>query len=199
MAVDAKQYFNGLRSYLSDHYKIIKRDDGRVVLEEKIFLQGQEKSKTYTVKLGFGGEVIVIRLDLKNQKGNSDPLFHFLDDQSKPWAKRCDFVVFQLNKSRISIYCFEFKSTSLPDTLVDQLNSSTTWCRAMHSVIKLYTNNAKQMTLKKFVLSSMDDPSRFVDKQNYMKRDHTIRHYHYNELNGLSLEDLQNENPELIR
>ncbi|MFZ3154479.1 hypothetical protein [Pseudomonas sp.] len=199
MAVDSNQYFNGLRSYLSDKYQVIKRDNGRIILEEKIFLPGEEKPKTYTVRLGFEGDVIVVRLDRKNQQGNSDPLFHFLDDESKPWAKKCDFVVFNLIKGRICIYCLEFKSASLPDSLADQLNSSAAWCRAMHSVIKLYTNKSKQMTLKKFVFSSMNDPSRFLDSKKYIKRDHTIRHYHYDELTGLSLEDLQNENPDIIR
>lgn len=199
MAVDANQYFNGLRSYLSDKYQIIKRDNGRIILEEKIFLQGDAKAKTYTVRLGFDGDVIVVRLDRKNPQGNSDPLFHFLEDDSKPWAKKCDFVVFHLNKGRISVYCFEFKSASLPDGLVDQLSSSLAWCRAMHSVIKLYTNKTKQMTLKKFVFSCMEDPSKYLDKNKYIKRDHTIRHYHYSELNGLNLEDLEHENPELIR
>ncbi|MDG9927894.1 MULTISPECIES: hypothetical protein [unclassified Pseudomonas] len=199
MAVDTKQYFNGIRSYLNSHYQISTRDNGRIVLEEKIFLSGQTRPTTYKVRFGFDGEVIVVNLDKKNSKGNSDPLFHFLEDEAKPWAKRCDFVVFQSNKSRINIYCFEFKSASLPEGLVDQLNASVAWCKALQSIIKLYTNKTKQMTLKKFVLSSMADPSRFLDAGKYIKRDHTIRHYNYDELTGLKLEDLEHENPEILR
>lgn len=209
MAVDAKQYFNGLRSYLHSHYQVLSRDDGRMVLEEKIYLSGQTKPTTYKVRLGFDGEIIVIHLDKKSSKnnserndsgkGSSERLFHFLEDESKPWAKRCDFVVFQLSKNRINVYCFEFKSASLPDGLVDQLNASVAWCKAVQSIIKLYTNKTKQMTLKKFVLSCMPDPSRFLDTGKYIKRDHTIRHYNYDELAGLKLDDLEHENPEILR
>lgn len=124
MAVDANKYFRGLRSYLNTNtYEVTKRDNGRIVLEEKIFMEGVTERKQ-KVRLGYSGEVIAIQLDKKNQRGNSDPLFHFLEDDARPWSKRCDYVIFQLLNKRINVYCIEFKSASLPESLVDQLDAS---------------------------------------------------------------------------
>jgi len=199
MAVDANKYFRGLRSYLNTKdYEVTKRDQGRIILEEKIFLQGGIERKK-KVRFGFSGEVIVIRLDRKRgNSNNSDPLFHFFEDKAKPWSKRCDYVIFQLLKNKITIYCLELKSSSLPEGLVAQLDSSEAWCKAVHSIINLYTGEKKRLHLKKFVLSCMDNPSRFVDDDGYIVRDHTIKHYHYDELAKLKLEELENECPVLV-
>ena len=198
MAVDANKYFRGLRSYLNTNtYEVTKRDSVRIVLEEKIFMQGGGERKQ-KVRLGFSGDVIVIQLDKKNQKGNSDPLFHFFDDDARPWSKRCDYVIFQLLNKKINVYCIEFKSASLPESLVDQLSASETWCRSVHSIINLYTGEKKRLNLKKFVFSSMEDPSRFVGDDGYLNRDHTIRHYNYDDLNSIKIEELVNECPVLV-
>lgn len=198
MAVDANKYFRGLRSYLNTNtYEVTKRDNKRIVLEEKIFMQGGGERKQ-KVRLGYSGEVIAIQLDKKNQRGNSDPLFHFFDDEARPWSKRCDYVIFQLFNRKINVYCIEFKSSTLPESLVDQLKSSEAWCKAVHSIISLYTGEKKRLNLKKFVFSCMDDPSRFVDDDGYMNRDHSIRHYHYDNLSNIKLEDLINECPVLV-
>ena len=198
MAVDANKYFRGLRSYLNTNtYEVTKRDNERIVLEEKIFMKSGVERKQ-KVRLGYSGEVIAIQLDKKNQRGNSDPLFHFFDDEARPWSKRCDYVIFQLFNRKINVYCIEFKSSTLPESLVDQLKSSEAWCKAVHSIISLYTGEKKRLNLKKFVFSCMDDPSRFVDDDGYMNRDHSIRHYHYDDLSNIKLEDLINECPVLV-
>ncbi|MEZ5478342.1 MAG: hypothetical protein R3E95_12935 [Thiolinea sp.] len=85
-------------------------------MEEKIFMKGGEERKQ-AVRLGYSGEIIVIQLDKKNKRGNSDPLFHFFEDDARPWSKRCDYVIFQLLNKKISVYCIEFKSASLPRKL----------------------------------------------------------------------------------
>ncbi len=198
MAVDANKYFRGLRAYLNTNvYEVTKRDSGRIVLEEKIFMQGGGERKQ-KVRLGYSGEVIAIQLDKKNQKGNSDPLFHFFEDDARPWSKRCDYVIFQLLNKKINVYCIEFKSTTLPESLVDQLEASEAWCKAVHSIINLYTGEKKRLNLKKFVFSCMGDSSRFVDAEGYLNRDHTIRHYHYDDLTSMVLEDLENACPVLV-
>lgn len=198
MAVDANKYFRGLRSYLNTNtYEVTKRDNGRIVLEEKIFMKGGSERKQ-KVRLGYSGEVIVIQLDKKNKNGSSDPLFHFFDDDARPWSKRCDYVIFQLLKNKINVYCIEFKSASLPESLVDQLSSSETWCRSVHNIINLYTGEKKRLNLKKFVFSSMEDPSRFVGDDGYLNRDHTIRHYNYDDLSSIKIEELVNECPVLV-
>ncbi len=199
MAVDANKYFRGLRSYLNTtEYEVTKRDNDRIVLEEKIFLSGGAERKQ-KVRLGFSGDVIAIQLDRKKHRGGgSDPLFHFLDDNAKPWSKRCDFVIFQLLNRSIGVYCIEFKSSTLPEGLVDQLKASEAWCKTVHSIINLYTGEKKQLRLKKFVFSCMDDPSRFVDAEGYIMRDHSIRHYHYDDLSSIKLEELENACPVLV-
>ena len=198
MAVDANKYFRGLRSYLNtNEYEVTKRHNDRIVLEEKIFLTGGAERKQ-KVHLGFSGDVITIQLDRKNRSGNSNPLFHFFDDNAKPWSKRCDFVIFQLLNRRINVYCIEFKSASLPEGLVDQLTASEAWCKSVHSIISLYTGERKRLNLKKFVFSCMDDPSRFVDDEGYIMRDHSIRHYHYDVLFSIKIEELENACPVLV-
>lgn len=194
MAIDVKTYFRGLRSFLNTStYEVLKRDKGRIVLEEKVFLAGGVERKE-KVRLGFGGEVIVIKLDQKQP----NPLFHFLEEDSKPWAKRCDFVVFHLSNRKLIIHCIEFKSASIPDGVVDQLKASEAWCKSLHGIINLYTGQKKRMYLKKYVFTCMDDPSRYLDENDCLRRDHSVRHYHYDALKDQTLEMLKNDCPVII-
>src|SRR5690349_8890956 len=133
MPLNAQGYFNALRSYLNTaEYEVTDTEAGRIVLKEKVFVGGSSKPVEYKVRLGVTGEALVINLD-KKKNGNSQPLFNFLNDNAKPWSKRCDFVVFHRLKERINVHCLEFKSATLPDSLVDQLEASEAWCRALHS------------------------------------------------------------------
>jgi hypothetical protein len=87
----------------------------------------------------------------------------------------------------------------LPDSLVGQLVASEAWCRALHSTIKHYTGHAKRLHLTKFVLSCHPNPAAYLDRAGkYLQRDHSIRHYLYQDIDGLSLEDLDNSNVESI-
>ncbi len=199
MSINAEGYFNCLKSYLNTkNYEITARDSGRIVLEEGVYWPSEINPRKQKVRLAYRGDVIVIRLDRKNSKGTSDPLFHFLKDEAKPWAKRCDFVIYQFVNNRLNIYCIEFKSATFQDGAVDQLNAGEAWCRSLHSVIKLYTNKTKRLNLRKYVFTCMEDPSPYVDADGYLKRDHSIRHFHYDELTALSLDDLVNTNIEQV-
>lgn len=200
MALDQRGYFNALRSHLNtEKYAVREVEDGRVVLKDKVYLPGAKDSIDQRVRLAVLGEALVIHLDRKNRNGNSDPLFHFLDDEAKPWSKRCDFVIFQFHRNAIRAYCIEFKSASLPESLVDQLRASEAWCRTLHSVIKHYTGEARRVGLTKYVLSCHPNPGPYLDiGGKYLQRDHTIRHYSYTEIDGMSLEDLDNTNIQLI-
>jgi hypothetical protein len=152
----------------------------------------------YRVRLGVTGEALVIKLD-KKKNGKSEPLFHFLNDNAKPWSKRCDFVVFHRVKERINVHCFEFKSNGFPDALVDQLDASEAWCRALHSTIVHYTGDRKRLYLTKFVLSSHANPTPYLDTAGkYLQRDPSIRHYLYQDIDGLALDALDNTNVETI-
>ena len=199
MPINAEGYFNCLKSYLNTTtYEVTKRDNNRIVLEENVYWPGETSPRKQKVRLGYGGDAIVIRLDKKNQRGNSDPLFHFLEDEAKPWAKRCDFIVFQFVSNRLNIYCIEFKSATFQESAVDQLNAGEAWCRALHSIIKLYTSKAKRLNLRKYVFTCMEDLTSYVDEGGYLKRDHSIRHFHYDDLSSLTLDDLENTNIEQV-
>jgi hypothetical protein len=169
------------------------------VLREKVFVAGSPKPVEYRVRLAVNGEALVINLDLKNRNGNSDPLFHFLNDNAKPWSKRCDFIVFHRRGERIDVHCLEFKSGSLPASLVDQLEASKNWVRALHSTIKYYTGDARRLKLTKFVLSCHPAPAPYLDGAGkYLLRDHSIRHYLYQDIDGMALNALENTNVETI-
>lgn len=200
MPINAQGYFNALRSYLNiKDYAVTETDGGSVVLKEKVYLPGATVPVDQKVRLGVSGEALVINLDKKNRNGNSDPLFHFLNDNAKPWSKRCDYVVFHRKGERLSALCIEFKSASLPDSLVDQLEASEAWCRALLSIIKLYTGKSRRVHLTKYVLSCHPKAAAYLDSDGkYLQRDHSIRHYLYTEIDGLSLDDLDNTNVETI-
>lgn len=202
MPTNAQGYFNSLRSYLNTgHYEVTETDAGRLVMKEKIYPPGSQTQVVQKVRLEVPGEALVINLDAKKSRNSnqSHPLFHFLDDNAKPWSKRCDFVIFHRHRERLSAICFEFKSATLPDSLVDQLKASEAWCRSLHSTIKHYTGRAKRLNVTKFVLSCHPNPAPYLDPEGkYLQRDHSIRHYHYSDIDGLSLADLENTNIETI-
>ncbi len=201
MTLNAQGYFNALRSYLNTaEYEVTDTEGGRIILKEKVFVAGTAKPVEYKVRLQVSGEALVINLDKKNRRGNSDPLFHFLSDNAKPWSKRCDFVVFHRIRERINVHCFEFKSGSFPDALVEQLEASESWCRALHSIIRHYTSYSKPMYVSKFVLSCHNNPAPYLDGSGkYLQRDHSIRHYLYQDIDGMALDALDNTNIDCIR
>lgn len=202
MPLNAQGYFNALRSYLNRaHYEVKCSKSGKILMNEVVFLPAN-KSDEIKIYLDAPGDAFVINLDKKKTKKStqSDPLFHFLDDNGMPWSKRCDFVVFHLHRGSINVLCFEFKWETLPvDRIIPQLEASEAWCRSLHSVIKHYTSKKRRFNLTKYVLSRHPDPSPYLDAEgHYLQRDHSIRHYHYDDLKGLSLADLENSNVEAI-
>lgn len=194
MPITAEDYYKVIEKNLHHDYVITKRDKGRIVLEEKVYWPGIDKPKNQVVRLEYGGEVLVVRLDQRIQ----NPLFHFLENDSKPWAQRCDFVIFQFAGNRLNVFCIEFKSASLPKSLIGQLDAGEAWCSSLHSVIKAYTGKSKRLNLRKFVFSSMPDPERFTDDEGFLNKDHSIRHFHYDDLKGMALEGLTNPSVEVI-
>jgi len=200
VALNAQGYFNCLKSYLNtNHYGEPQANAGEVLLKEKVFGQSGNKPIEYKVSLQTTGEVLVIKLDTK-KNGSTVPLFHFLDDNAKPWSKRCDFIVFNLRKTKLHVYCLEFKSESIPHDVPDQLKASVDWVRALHATLDAYTAKHSKMDITKYVLSNHPDPSPYLDAEGkYLQRDHTIRHYRYADVNGMALAELENTNIETIR
>lgn len=200
MALNAQGYFNCLKSYLNtNHYGEPQSKTDEILLKEKIFGQSGSKPIEYKINLKATGEVLVIKLDTK-KNGSSLPLFHFLDDNAKPWSKRCDFVIFNLRKSKLHVYCLEFKSETIPHDVPDQLGASVAWCKALQATVSAYTAKRSTLYVTKYVVSNHPNPIPYLDAEGkYLQRDHTIRHYGYAELNGLALSDLENSNIEVIR
>lgn len=199
MALNAEGYFNGLVSYLNHkNYGVKSITTEKIALSEKIYFATTERTQKVTFKSS--GDVIAIKLDIKKQKGESQSLFDFLDNTGKPWSKRCDFVIFHRIKSKLFVYCIEFKSDKIPGDAIDQLTATTAWVQSLHSIIKAYTNKKIQLNVKKFVFSTCPNPVPHLDPiGKYLNRDHSIRHYLYSEVNGLNLSELENSNIEIIR
>lgn len=189
MTLEASSYFDHLFAYLSDHYLVYYGVDEEIVLREKYFKPGKTRSSTRTVKLPFKGKAFALKLD-----GVEGPLFNFLDDNGKEWSKKCDFIVFQYQKRQIFCYLFEFKTSSLDaGSIIGQLRSGAHWCASLRKVIEQYTGESKPFRLKKFVLTENENPERYLDaSKKYLARDPSVRHYNYDDLKGLSLDDLEN-------
>ncbi len=188
MALNAQGYFSQLRSHLNmGHYAVESKSPGLLELKEKI--DGQDKPQKVVLK--FQGDAFAIKLD----KG-SEPLFHFLDNNGKPWSKRCDFVIFHCHQNKINVYCIEFKaaSTFIPvDKIIWQLTASASWCRSLNNTIKNYTNTRKRLNLTKYTFTNCTNPAPDLDSTGkYLRKEPSIRHYTFSEVNGLNLKDLEN-------
>ncbi len=194
MALDAVGYFHHLKSYLNlGYYAVPIPNSGELVLKEKIDVGGRKKE--FVVKLDYAGEVFAIKLDKEVRRGHQEPLYHFLDNQSKPWSKRCDFVIFQLYSRQLKAYCLELKNQSIDaESVVAQLSASECWCRALNATIDIYTGHKKKIKLTKYLVTdcTQDRAATYLDVANeYLSRDPSIRHYFYSEINGMSLSDLE--------
>ncbi|WP_158743037.1 hypothetical protein [Acidisphaera sp. L21] len=189
MSLSAASYFDHLRAYLSDAYVVDDGASGSITLTEKYFREGETKKSTRKVMLPFQGRAFAIKLD-----GRMEPLFHFLDDNGKQWSKRCDFIVFQCNRRCINAHLFEFKTRSLEaQSIIDQLKSGVNWCASVRKIINQYTGDDREMRVRKFVITENDRPAAYLDAAGkYLARDPSIRHYHYDDLSGLTLDTLDN-------
>ncbi len=201
MALDAKGYYQHLKSYLNlDYYATFPNMHGELKLKEKIFTN--DGDVTIEIMFQVNGKAFAIKLDKEHKKGSHLPLFHFLNDQGKPWSRRCDYIVFHLHKRKIKVHCFEFKYKSLPvDNIVAQLKSSEHWCKSLYSTINIYTGQKKRLNLTKYALTYCDEAEAAVylcEDNKYLAKDPSIRHYHYDEIDGIALHDLDHETVETI-
>ena len=82
---------------------------------------------------------------------------------------------------------------------IDQMNAGAAWCRSLYSVIKHYTSMTKRLHITKFVLSCHQNPDAYLDnRKKYLLRDNSIRHYLYDDIDGMSLDELENIHVETI-
>jgi hypothetical protein len=195
MTLDAASYYQHIQAYLSDNYIVHRGDGGEIILKEKYFKEGATKKSDRIIKLSYRGSAFAIKLD--GQKG---PLFGFLDDNGKEWSKRCDFIVFQCHARKMMVYLFEFKSKSLDvDSIKAQLKSGVHWCACLRKIIEQYTGDSKPLKLKQFVLTENTNPGVYLDAEaRYLARERSIRHYHYDTIKGMALEDLDNDSVKTV-
>lgn len=192
MTINAEGHFNNLESYLNMAYYALPISNDDVKLKEKVFTQ--QGDKTYEIRLQYEGKLIALKMDKKNQRGSSEPFFHFLDDTGRPWSKRCDFMLLNFRNRKICAYCFEFKSETITaDSIVEQLSSSEAWLKSVNNTLKNYTNKATKLYLSKYVLTSCANPSPYLDTSGrYLRKDSSIRHYNYKDINDMKLHELDN-------
>ncbi len=196
MAQTATAYFNGLKAYLNKQYKVTQPDHGKIVLKEKIYPPGGSDLQNYMITLNYSGDAFAIKLDRYSTK----KLFDFLDNESKPWSKRCDFVIFHCYRNKVNAHCIEFKSGTFPEKLVDQLKASAAWCHSLHSTVSHYTGNSRKLNIAKYVFSCHQKPELYLDEAGeYLLKDHSVRHYLYDDVDMMNLEDLVNANMEVAK
>lgn len=197
MTLAASTYFEHFKAYVNDRYIMHDGSGGEVILREKYFPPTGTRAKTRKIKLILPGQGLAFKLDHDQvelqRKKSKPPLFHFLDDTAKPWSKRCDFVIFYVNGRRFYADCIEFKSKSLTaEKIVPQLRAGTCWVNALKRTIEQYTGDKRRMHLRKFVFASNDNPDAYIDANRQLIADPSIRFYHFDEVHGQALADLQN-------
>ena len=153
--------------------------------------------KTRKIRLLLPGPGLAFKLDHDQvelqRKKSKPPVFHFLDDTAKPWSKRCDFVIFYVNGRAFHADCIEFKSKSLSaDKIVPQLRAGTYWVNTLKLTIEHYTGDKRRIRLRKFVFAENENPGPYIDGNRQLNADPSIRYYHFDEVQGQPLADLQN-------
>lgn len=197
MSLAATSYFEHLKAYVNRDYVVHDGADGKVVLTEKYFRPQDVKPQTRRVELILPGNGLAFKLDHDDVDASKNrskpPLFHFLNDTAKPWSKRCDFVIFYINKRKFHADCIEFKSKSLtPDKIVPQLRAGVCWVKSLKRTIEHYTGDTRRIYVRKFVFAENENPDDYLDANRQLKSDPSIRYYHFNEVNGRNLSELAN-------
>jgi hypothetical protein len=177
------------------------QEGGELVLVEKYYQEGATRSSERRIRLQVPEVGIAFKLDQEQQgKGGrktKPPLFHFLEDDAKAWAKRCDFVIFWTSDGELHTDCIEFKTRNLAhETIVPQLKAGASWCRSLKHVIENYTGEVSRGKVRKFVFGTHDDPTTYLDRNRHLKADPSVRYYDYSDVDGARLPDLENHSPQ---
>lgn len=197
MNLDATTYYQHLKAYVNERYVVHEGNGGELILKEKYFEERGARANTRKIKLRLPGLGFAFKLDYDQvelqRKKSKPPLFHFLDDNAKPWSKRCDFVIFWVNGRAFHADCIEFKSKSLSvEKIVPQLKAGVCWCRSLKRTLEHYTDDDRRFRVRKFVFGTNDNPAPYVNANGQLNADPSIRYYHFNDVDGLLLSDLQN-------
>jgi hypothetical protein len=197
MSLDAATYFQHLKAYVNGDYIMHDGAGGKVILKETYFRSEDTKPKERKVELLLPGLGMAFKLDhddFEQSKNKAKPaLFHFLNDIAKPWSKRCDFVIFYVNIRTFHADCIEFKSKSLTaEKIVPQLRAGVCWVSSLKRTIDNYTGDRRPIRLRKFVFAENTTPEAYLDGNRQLIADPSIRYYHFDEVEGQPLTNLQN-------
>lgn len=197
MTLDANTYFRHLRAYVNDDYVTHDGAGGKVILTERFFHPEDLKPQKRKVELLLPGAGMAFKLDQgdfgTSRRKGKPPLFHFLDDNAKPWSKRCDFVVFYVKSQAFCADCIEFKSKSLTaDKIVPQLEAGVRWVKSLKRTIEHYTGYKRRIRLRKFIFGENENPGAYLDHNRQLNADPSIRYYHFDEVQGQPLAALPN-------
>lgn len=197
MTLAAGTYFEHLKAYVNSDYVMHDGSGGKVVLTEKYFRPEDVKPQERKIELLLPGPGMAFKLDHDDfdaaKKKSKPALFHFLDDTAKPWSRRCDFVIFYVNGRAFHADCIEFKSKSLTaEKIVPQLRAGMCWVTSLKRTIDHYTGDNRRIRLRKFVFAENENPGAYLDPNRQLNADPSIRYYHFDEVNGQPLADLQN-------
>ena len=204
MTLDAPTYFGHLRAYVNDHYVMHDGDGGEVVLREKYFPPPQAtRAETRKLRLLLSGPGLAFKLDNDqiqlSKKKSKPPLFHFLNDNAKPWSKRCDFVIFYVNRRAFFADCIEFKSDSIAGIAVrEQLPAGACWVKSLKKAIEHYTEDTRKIRVRKFLFGDKEDAGAYLDSNRQLNADPSIRYYHFDEVQGQPVAALQNASVQVI-
>lgn len=197
MTLAAATYFEHLKAYVNSDYVIHDGSHGMVVLTERYFRPEDRRPKERRIELLLPGPGMAFKLDQDDfdtgKRKRKPALFHFLDDNAKPWSKRCDFVIFYVNGRAFCADCIEFKSKSLTaDKIVPQLKAGVCWVTSLKRTIEHYTGDKRKIRLRKFVFAENENPGPYIDGNRQLNADPSIRYYHFDEVQCQSLADLHN-------
>ncbi len=197
MTLAAGTYFQHLKAYMNSEYVVHDGAGAKVLLTEKYFRPEDLKPQERKIELLLPGAGMAFKLDHDDfevsKKKIKPALFHFLDDNGKPWSKRCDFVVFYVNGRAFHADCIEFKSKGInSDNIKSQLNAGLCWVRSVKKTVENYTADTRKIKIRKFVFGTNENPGTFIDGNGQLNADPSIRYYHFDQVNGQPLATLAN-------
>lgn len=209
MPINADGYLSHLKSYLDTrevngnkpHYgQLCKAKERRSQGENELILADDAEGvkERLIAKLSYSGRVVGLKLD-----ACQNPLFHFLDqDGKRPWSRRCDFVLFQALDNQLKCYLIEFKKarTRIPASdVMLQLHAGEAWCMTLHRLLSVYSNKDTEIQLSKYLFTACENPGPDLDPDGkYLKDYPDIRHYLFSDVDGMALEDLENDTQKVI-
>ena len=78
------------------------------------------------------------------------------------------------------------------DKIVPQLNAGMNWVNALKRTIEYYTGDKRRIRARKFVFAENENPNSYIDSNRQLIADPSIRYYHFDEVQGQPLTELQN-------